>query len=699
MRIIYKCLLIQVLILFNYSAKADTTEWGAAGQDYTLSSNHTIASGDTVVVLGNFFDSNTKQIIVSSGAIMIVHGNMKLRNANSNISGDVVVLGDVDLKNTDMDDSGNLIVVGALTNSSGNVNGVLGNVYLLDPEANEGISINLPNDPLYIDDLLDDADDKHLVNLIMSNVGHAGTTYNWDGSESTDWNSPDNWSDNQVPGALDVLVIDNVTNLPVCPSVLTVQDITIRPDAQMAVAPGSQITVMGDITIEAGGEFIVQNSNTNPTSFLVYGSVSGDITFEWNYNNERWWFIGHPISDATMADYNEILTTNNDTNDYALYDYQDPDVFAKISETAYDFSAYSPIKGYLFKVKDDNTPLTLEGTINNNAVYSKTLQTDWQIIANPYPAYYQLPTESGTGTDFDHTTGDVYVTVSTSNSDKVFHTYNTLLGIGSPAEFKGAIAPGQGFYVQTYSAGDVTMRAEHRMHSITTQLKSVSKLNEEDILRLKLKNEHGLIDEAVITFHENGQAGFTKLDSEQRFNQNLVSYLYSVIDGHKTVINVLPELDDDFSQKLGIRAQTGEHEFYIEGIDDLTLDYELILEDKFTGKETIMTTGKLYKFDSAEGSFDDRFVLHLKQAEATSVDKELHEETSINVKDDNILSVKCAWQEEVKKLSVYSLKGAMLLKETFTGQLFNQALQLPTGLYIVKLEGGKKSYQKKIILK
>ena len=58
MRIIYKCLLIQVLILFNYSAKADTTEWGAAGQDYTLSSNHTIASGDTVVVLGNFFDSN-----------------------------------------------------------------------------------------------------------------------------------------------------------------------------------------------------------------------------------------------------------------------------------------------------------------------------------------------------------------------------------------------------------------------------------------------------------------------------------------------------------------------------------------------------------------------------------------------------------------------------------------------------------------
>jgi hypothetical protein len=41
----------------------------------------------------------------------------------------------------------------------------------------------------------------------------------------------------------------------------------------------------------------------------------------------------------------------------------------------------------------------------------------------------------------------------------------------------------------------------------------------------------------------------------------------------------------------------------------------------------------------------------------------------------------------------------MLLKETFTGQLFNQALQLPTGLYIVKLEGGKKSYQKKIILK
>lgn len=701
MRHIHKYFLAVVFIHFTLIMEAATTEWGSAGSDYTLSSNYTIASGDTVIVLGNFFDANNKKIIISSGATFIVHGNMALKNTNSDISGNVIVLGDVDLKNTDMGVSGNLVVGGVLTNSSGNVNGIVGDVYLLDPDANEGVDIDLPNEPLDIEDLLNDSNDNELIDIISDNVDNTGVSYNWDGSESSDWATSGNWSGNEVPGSLDEVIIDNVASLPQCPSVLTIQDLTVKTGASFTISQGSQISILGNITVESGAELIVQNSNTTPTSFIVYGDVTGDIKFEWTYNNTRWWFIGHPISDANISDYDDILTTNGGTNDYVLYDYQDPDVFAKISQTAYDFTAQSPIKGYLFKVKDDNTPLTMSGAINNDAEYTKTLQTDWQVIANPYPSYYQVPTESGAGTDFDNTTGDIYVTVSTSNSDKVYHTFNSLLGIGSPAEFTGVIAPGQGFYVQTYSAGDIKMRAANRMHSVTTQLKSAKKSSESDVLRLKLKNENGSTDEAVIAFFDSGQSGFTKLDSEQRFNSNGVSYIYSVVESKKAVINVLPPVDEDIIQAIGIKAQTGNHQLYIDGIESLNGDCEITLEDKLTGVLTNMQTGTIYEFSTEEGDFDERFVLHLKKVQvATSVSEEkVDEGVAIYIEGSNELTIKCDWQTDKKNVSIYSISGEEVSKDEFVGNIYNKSLRLTTGVYIIQVTADQSRYQQKVFIR
>jgi hypothetical protein len=408
-----------------------------------------------------------------------------------------------------------------------------------------------------------------------------------------------------------------------------------------------------------------------------------------------------------MTDYDEILTTDGGTNDYVLYDYQDPDVFAKISKTSYDFTAQSPIKGYLFKVKNDDTPLVMKGTINNDAIYTKTLQSDWQVIANPYPSHYQFPIESGAGSDLENTTGDVYVTVSTSNADKVFHTYNTLLGIGSPAEFDGVIAPGQGFYIQTYTPGEITMRASNRMHSTVTQLKSANKKKEADVLRLKLKNENGAKDEAVIVINENEQDGFTKLDSEQRFKNNGVSYIYSVVEDKKAVINAVPGFNGDFSQTLGIQTKEGTHFMYIEGIEELSTDYEIVLEDKETGEFTTMLTGVSYEFTSAEGSFDERFVLHMSKIQvATSLDEhEMEEESSeeqevkVYIQNGNQLEITCDWNADNKQVSVFSVNGEEVFKDRFAGRSYNSTLSVTTRVYIIQVIGEQSHFQQKVLIK
>jgi len=697
-----KYTLFLVFAIIFVEGKAATTEWGAVGQDFTLTNNYTIARGDTVIVLGNFFDTNKKSIFVRKEATLVVHGNMKLINKNTQINGNVVVLGDVDLKNTIINRKGNLVVGGTLKNTTGNLWYVRGDVYLLDEEANNPLQVSLRRSPLDIEDLLKDDNDKSLIDIISDNVGNTGVTYNWDGSESDDWNAAANWSSNKVPNALDVIVIDNVSTHPECPSVLTIQDITVKAGARFCIPQGSQITILGDITVESGAELIVKNSNTSPTSFIVYGDVSGDITFEWTYNNTRWWFIGHPISNAQMAHYNDILTTNGGTNRYVLYDLQDPDVFAKVSQTSFDFSAQSPIKGYLFKVKDDNTPLVMTGTINNDDVYTKTLQSDWQIISNPYPSYYQIPTKRGAGSDFENTTGDIYVTVSTSNSDKVFHTYNSALGIGSPSRFDGIIAPGQAFYVQTKTAGDIKMRAANRVHSVTTQLKSgTSTVSEKDVLRIQIKNENGLSDEAVITFIDGEQPGFTQLDSKQRFNKNDVSYIYSVIEDNQAVINALPTGGGDISQTIGVQTKAGNHFIYIDGIDSLTVDYEIILEDKLTGVRKEMFTGTTYEFESEEGVNDERFILHFlkKAVVATSVDEEkVLEGVTLYVEDGNYLNVICEMAEEDKFISIYSVSGDEVLSDIFAGRNYKQRLNLASGVYIINISDGVAVYQQKILI-
>jgi hypothetical protein len=391
-----------------------------------------------------------------------------------------------------------------------------------------------------------------------------------------------------------------------------------------------------------------------------------------------------------------------------MYDYMNNGAWDKLSAKAgtFDLAAEPELKGYLFKVKDPAGEVVQLGTLNNNPQYNKTLLDEWQIIANPYPSHYQLPSDpAGTG-DFANTEGTVYVTTSTRNSDKVFETFNTNSGLSSPETFTGILAPSQAFYVKTSTGkagSDVTMRASNRIvDGGKTSLKSGKKTNV-DVLRIHLSNESGASDEAVIAIRENGEKGFTRMDSEQKFNTNGLSYIYSMVEGNQAVINVLPHLNEDFSQELGILAKTGQHELSITGINSLTIKYELILEDKLLGVMHKLDEVTPYVFNSDAGTFEDRFVLHLNESKTdvpTGIDGTDEESTvSIIVEGDSRLIVNCAWKSKYKQVTVYNMLGSQLLRRDFDGEVFIEDLRVKTDVYIVKVTGGNYSYQQKVFVK
>ncbi|MBR8536886.1 T9SS type A sorting domain-containing protein [Carboxylicivirga sediminis] len=681
---------------------------------------------DTVIyIVGG--DFTCMELTVEVNTIMVVKGDLVIGDVNQNnvdfqVYGTLVVSGSLDVRGKNslelnIETTGVLAVGGSYDytgKNGGATEDNAGQLFLSDPDDFTG-SGNGSGD---LGDLIEagvlppDIEDTFIDNVDETLF----TTATWNGG-STQWDLDGNWTNTDTPTTGDNVLIEsgNTFYPQFCAgSQYFMWNLELEAGTELIIPEGSKVTVLGDITIGAGANLIVENSNSAPTSFIVYGDVFqgdgitlADITFRWTYNSGNWWFIGHPISNALMStSYDNILLTNGGTNDYVLYDYQDPDVLAKISKTNKDFSGESSIKGYLFKVKDDNTLLEMTGQVNNDAEYTKALQTEWQIIANPYPSYYQLPLEDAAdaNADFYHTTGTVYVTESTSNSDKTYSTYNTLTGITSPVNSltNGIIAPGQAFYVKTSTAGNIKMRSANRVHAVGTQLKSATIPKETDVLRIKIENESGGVDEAVLAFRSNGNHGFSRLDSEQRFTTNSLSYVYSVVEGNKAVINVLPSIEEDWQQAIGINSKQGVHKIYLEGLETLTEEVEVILEDKDKKVFTNLDGQTVYEFSTDEGSFDERFVLHLNMpAVATDIDIADGKayDAKVYLQNNNELVIEHDWDEPQVIVMIYGISGELVFQEYSVARKTVKPLILSTGMYVVKLIGRDRTFEQKVMIK
>ncbi|MCU4166382.1 T9SS type A sorting domain-containing protein [Carboxylicivirga caseinilyticus] len=516
-------------------------------------------------------------------------------------------------------------------------------------------------------------------------------SFSWLGNNS-DWFDSSNWQGGNIPSAGTDITIDNTGSAPVIntTAVAQVNDLTINHISGLTLQPGAQMTVNGDLV--TNDNLIVKNSNTNPSSLITHGTVTGNVNVEWTYTSRRYWYIGHSVTGIDISDYDDAISGDNA---YFLYNYIGS---WNVLSDPYSFS--DPMEGYSLIVKNEGTEFVHTGELNNNTSYSKTLSNGWQLIANPYPSYYQLTVEDDITGDFRNTKGSVYVRTGDDWNSRYLATYNVLTGITTPETFDGILAPGQSFWVEKATNGDVFMNADKRIHG-SAALKSSNR--NQNTLRINLQNEF-TSSESVVALRDNGTFDFSKLDSKIRMeSDNKLSYLYSLKSDNKAVINVLPTEFDSCAIQIGFKAFCdGEHVLSVGGISTFDAEKEIILEDKVKGQFVDLRLTNNYTFTTNKGICDDRFILHLLTG---SLDAEDEVPTSISNKNNDVsvscikgdIYIKCNWEEQSKGVSLYNLNGQLINSTLFTGTEHRMEWN-KQGVYIIKVVGINQIHTQKIFV-
>ncbi|WP_037299797.1 BspA family leucine-rich repeat surface protein [Runella limosa] len=110
--------------------------------------------------------------------------------------------------------------------------------------------------------------------------------YTWNGSSSTAWTNPNNWTPNAVPSATDVVIIPNTTTRPIISTNVSITQVQILNGGQLTVNSGgvlniSQFTVTGLILENAATLTNSGTINFNSTAVNIYAmsvNAGGTVT-------------------------------------------------------------------------------------------------------------------------------------------------------------------------------------------------------------------------------------------------------------------------------------------------------------------------------------------------------------------------------------------------------------------------------------
>jgi hypothetical protein len=525
--------------------------------------------------------------------------------------------------------------------------------------------------------------------VVLCTNGWLGSTNQWDVSQ--------NWASGEIPDySADVYIPEHPYYndiYPVISDEAAMNDLEIAENASLTISAGSQVDIYGDVTIY--GDFIINNTEDEPASLIIEGSVTGNTTVNWNdLTSGQYQLMGHSISDITLSDYSTSYAGG-----YSLY-YYDSGWAAVSSDSDFDTN---PMRGYDFKFTTDGEDLSYNGVLNNDDSYTYTADVRaWHLVANPYPVYIDAASD---GFDF----GDFENTIYIRKGDDVVTTYDLSDPDNPVAVNDGSsiLPPNQGIWVWTSTAGsEISISSSAREHQTTAvSLKSSSSVSS-NILRFELASDYST-DETVLVFSDYGSESSNNYDADKMLAYGSVANLYSLKDGDDLVINTLPEVESETIVLLGYKvASSGLGEFTITAtnVDDFDEDYAVYLVDLDEDEEINLREEPSYTFTPSETQDDDRFEIRLEsEAVTTAIDEEEIEVSSSNVV---IFSVD---QTATVQVSDDVLLGSDRLIEVFNlaGQLISTSelnttiteIDLPQAnmMYIIKVSVDNASYQEKVV--
>lgn len=523
---------------------------------------------------------------------------------------------------------------------------------------------------------------------------------------------------------------------------------TVNAGVNAVVASGvtlklqDKLTVNGTLTFKDSASLVQINNVTN----------IGNITYNRNYTGGE---MDYTYWSSPVALQN-LLALSPSTESDKFYSFNGTDW---IQETP-SSTTMTIGKGYIIRgIHPPAGPPVGFGTllfngVPNNGDKSITVVggESSNLIGNPYPSAIDADTFlTANAAAIDGTlyfwTHNTAIAIGTPNpgtglyaySGNDYATYTLAGGVGTSGNFNdingngimdtgeevvsnrptGKIAAGQGFFTtSTVAGGNVnftnTMRVDGSGNALnnsnfykTKNPKAKTTITiEKNRVWLNLTNKEGAFKQTLVGYITGATNTWDKLYDGESYDGNDFLDFYSINEDKNLTIQgrALP-FDENDEIHLGYRiAVEGTFTINIDETDGLLSKQEVFLEDKLTSKTVNLKEGN-YTFNTAAGTFNDRFVLRYTNKTLGKEEVELNDGIialySNNYK--TLIIRNNVNDATVNAVELFNLLGQNITNWEVEGsEQIN--IQIPikntiSGIYIVKIKTTKGEFSKKIIIK
>ena len=554
--------------------------------------------------------------------------------------------------------------------------------------------------------------------------------YQWNGSVSTDWFNANNWTPAQVPTINDAVTIPNgcpnypvinngITNIAYCASM------TIENNASVTIEPNGYLTVNGDITNNAGTSGLIIHSDATGTGSLIQNSnnaVDATVELYLAASARQWHMLASPISNAPMSVFpstSNLYYYDETTDDYWLGNQYGP--LSTMGWTAPTESTMGVAKGYLFNYFQ--TTLTFSGTLNDNSAtasipisytdhtsngnadqstYNYDNMDGWNLIGNPY-------TSAIDWTKVDAHAANLYDAIyfyDGANNTYVSYVNGTDSYDGTGTNGATQYIPAmQAFFVKGNKSlglgGTLTIPANAKVHNSQAFWKH--KDSQDNFLRLEV-DANGYKDETVIRFYDQATTHFDdNMDAYKLFSMvQGVPQIYTMDDKNTEYsVNTLPLRNgEELNIPLNVININGDYTIRVKTYN-FDANTKIYLVDKITGEKIPLSANRtIYGTYQQLPLPQARYTLQVYKALSPTATEQRQNYISVypNPNGGNFyLSI----NKDIKdyKVEVLSLTGKTLYSKHFSGAGIQKiGVNLPAGVYLLKVEDGQNIYTQKIVI-
>lgn len=527
------------------------------------------------------------------------------------------------------------------------------------------------------------------------------------------WSSTSTWLNNLVPDASTTTVeINNAVSLD---NAFQCYGLTINTGKSLTLTTGKYLTVSGTLTNNAGtsGLVIKTQASLKHNTNSISATLERDIT-----SDSKKHFISCPMTGTMpeICDDKFAPTTGNfNSTTGATYDFYMFDETAASSGNVWlnlknaswgvntsDFGnppRFTAGKAYLVDYTADylgGTTKAFAGTLANGSQNLAVTYSNnhFNLVGNPFCSSIDWKASSGWNRDV----------LATDAGGKNMWIYNGTAGNygvynSADPDDEGTngitryIAPAQGFFVESSSAGNVTLDNNVRVINSGTQVKSGDATTES--VRIKVTGSSTpYSDEIKISFgHPDNNGGSAKWWSMYADAPSL----YTVKNDLYYAINFLSAINENPAIPLSFKAGADGNYTFTSAFNQASFN-TISLQDLKTGNSHDLKLNPVYTFSAATADDAARFILHFSGNLGVN-DNERENPFKIYSYGNSICVVSNTGTFVKGDVYVYNLTGQQLMHQTLSeGGLTKISINTVTGYYLVKVVTEKEAFTGKIFI-